>query len=137
MGLDVSVGGAAAEDVAVSAAALDGSAGGAGGRPAVPLRTAPETLQMQMNCLNRAMLYMPTQHDSERPKQYFPRNPYPVNAAFPMAPAPIFETPAIFEKLGPDTLFFIFYYQQGTYQQVRRWSVACLVCLCVVVGVHA
>ena len=81
-------------------------------------KTAPETLQMQMNYLNRAMLYIPTPHDAERPKQYFPRNPYPVNAAFPSTPAPIFETPAIFEKLGPDTLFFIFYYQQGTYQQV-------------------
>ena len=80
-------------------------------------KTAPETLQIQMNFLNRAMLYIPTPHDAERPKQYFPRNPYPVNTAFPLAPAPIFESPAIFEKLGPDTLFFIFYYQQGTYQQ--------------------
>jgi hypothetical protein len=74
---------------------------------------------MQMNFLNMAMLYIPTQHDAERPKQYFPRNPYPVNSAYPTTPAPIFETPAIFEKLGTDTLFFIFYYQQGTYQQVR------------------
>lgn len=84
------------------------------------VKTAPETLQMQMNFLNMAMLYIPTQHDAERPKQYFPRNPYPVNGAYPTTPAPIFETPAIFEKLGTDTLFFIFYYQQGTYQQVSE-----------------
>lgn len=43
------------------------------------VKTGPETLQMQMNFLNMAMLYIPTQHDAERPKQYFPRNPYPVN----------------------------------------------------------
>merc|ERR1719231_1552608 len=28
-----------------------------------------------------------------------------------------FENPQFFEKLNPDTLFFIFYYQPGTYQQ--------------------
>lgn len=27
------------------------------------------------------------------------------------------ENPALFEKLPADTLFFIFYFQQGTYQQ--------------------
>src|SRR3546814_18623043 len=32
-------------------------------------------------------------------------------------PAPILENPALFEKLPADTLFFIFYFQQGTYQQ--------------------
>ena len=36
---------------------------------------------------------------------------------FPVAPAPQFDEATTFEKFGTDTLFFIFYYQQGTYQQ--------------------
>mmetsp|Transcript_65003 Transcript_65003/g.153629 ORF Transcript_65003/g.153629 Transcript_65003/m.153629 type:complete len:588 (+) Transcript_65003:41-1804(+) len=32
-------------------------------------------------------------------------------------PRPPFDNPALFERLDPDTLFFIFYYQPGTYQQ--------------------
>jgi CCR4-NOT transcription complex subunit 3 len=53
------------------------------------------------------------------PVVWWDRNPGPVHQAYPTQPAPIFETPPIFEKLSVDTLFFIFYYQQGTYQQVR------------------
>lgn len=46
-----------------------------------------------------------------------PRNPYPTPGSFPQAPAPLFELPATFEQLETDALFFVFYYQQGTYQQ--------------------
>lgn len=46
-----------------------------------------------------------------------PRNPYPTPGSFPQTPAPIFDFPSIFEKFDTDALFFVFYYQQGTYQQ--------------------
>jgi len=59
----------------------------------------------------------PRKADSERPKQYVPRNPYNTPAAFPSSPAAAFDDPRVFEKLGTDTLFFIFYFCQGTYQQ--------------------
>lgn len=36
---------------------------------------------------------------------------------YPTVPAAALENPALFEKFDVDTLFFIFYYQQGTYQQ--------------------
>lgn len=52
-----------------------------------------------------------------RPKQYVPRNPCVNPPYYPQLPPPIFESPATFEKFDTDTLFFIFYYQQGTYQQ--------------------
>jgi len=48
---------------------------------------------------------------------YAPQNPYPTPASFPTTPSPIFDKPAVFEKLGTDALFFIFYYAQGSYQQ--------------------
>jgi len=53
-----------------------------------------------------------------RPKYYTPKNPYPTPSYYPQTPPPgLFENPAMFEKFDIDTLFFIFYYQQGTYQQ--------------------
>lgn len=37
--------------------------------------------------------------------------------SFPSVSMPIFDSRQVFERFDPDTLFFIFYYQQGTYQQ--------------------
>uniref|UniRef100_A0A7S1UQS1 CCR4-NOT transcription complex subunit 3 n=1 Tax=Grammatophora oceanica TaxID=210454 RepID=A0A7S1UQS1_9STRA len=67
--------------------------------------------------LNESFLHMPTGADSERPRSYTPRNPYPTPASYPTTPSGVLENPAVFEKLGTDCLFFIFYYAQGTYQQ--------------------
>lgn len=46
-----------------------------------------------------------------------PRHPIKVPASFPSVSAPVFDGRDVFEQFDPDTLFFIFYYQQGTYQQ--------------------
>jgi CCR4-NOT transcription complex subunit 3 len=48
---------------------------------------------------------------------YQPRTPYPSPSYYPQQPLAIFDNPALFEKFDMDALFFIFYYQQGTYQQ--------------------
>ena len=70
-----------------------------------------------VSALNESFATMPSSADSERARTYTPQNPYPTPASFPAQPSPIFENPAVFEKLGTDCLFFIFYYAQGTYQQ--------------------
>ncbi|CAG8676157.1 10546_t:CDS:2, partial [Ambispora gerdemannii] len=67
--------------------------------------------------LDASLEFVPESLDSERPKYYAPRNPYPTPQYYPQAPLTIFDNPALFEKFDLDTLFFIFYYQQGTYQQ--------------------
>ncbi|PKK69696.1 hypothetical protein RhiirC2_747917 [Rhizophagus irregularis] len=67
--------------------------------------------------LDASLQYVPESLDSERPKYYAPRNPYPTSGFYPQNPPQIFDNPALFEKFDLDTLFFIFYYQQGTYQQ--------------------
>eukprot|EP00005_Dracoamoeba_jomungandri_P005628 CAMPEP_0174262368 /NCGR_PEP_ID=MMETSP0439-20130205/12932_1 /TAXON_ID=0 /ORGANISM="Stereomyxa ramosa, Strain Chinc5" /LENGTH=526 /DNA_ID=CAMNT_0015347065 /DNA_START=66 /DNA_END=1643 /DNA_ORIENTATION=+ len=67
--------------------------------------------------LESSMQNLPESIDFERPKQYTPQNPYPTSPYLPSVPSPVFYNPAIFEKFDTDTLFFIFYYQQGTYQQ--------------------
>jgi len=70
-----------------------------------------------LSALDESFAHMPTVQDSDRQRQYTPRNPYPTPASYPNTPSSIFDHPAIFEKLGTDCLFFIFYYSQGTYQQ--------------------
>jgi len=55
--------------------------------------------------------------DTYRERTYLPRNPYQTPRFFPEHPDPLLYEPPIFEKFDADTLFFIFYFQQGTYQQ--------------------
>jgi CCR4-NOT transcription complex subunit 3 len=56
--------------------------------------------------------------DSERPQHYRPTNPYPYTPHhYPQEPAHIFETPELYGRCETETLFYSFYYKQGTYQQ--------------------
>ena len=112
LGVGVGVGGG-------GGAAVAGGAGGDGSdaSSAVPLSGDDSGGDLALAQLQATMSTVPDLLDSERPKQYLPRNPYATPAEFPVQPAPLFETPAIFERFDADTLFFVFYYQQGTYQQ--------------------
>ena len=77
-----------------------------------------DATERYLNALNDSFLQMPTNTETDRAKSYTPRNPYPAApSCYPTTPSPIFDNPAVFEKLGTDALFFIFYYAQGTYQQ--------------------
>ncbi|SBS82659.1 CCR4-NOT transcription complex subunit 5, putative [Plasmodium ovale] len=62
------------------------------------------------NCIRKS--------DRDQFRQYIPRllwgNPCKY---FPAIPLSEFQSPQLFEKFHLDTLFFIFYYQPGTYQQ--------------------
>lgn len=90
---------------------LDGSSVGGG---AV---STPSDGSNYLSALNESFATMPKAVDNERSRQYTPQNPYPSPASYPSTPSTIFDNPQIFEKLGTDALFFIFYYAQGTYQQ--------------------
>jgi CCR4-NOT transcription complex subunit 3 len=52
-----------------------------------------------------------------RPKYYVPRNPIATPGYYPQEPSSQFANPALFSKFDVDTLFYIFYYCQGTYLQ--------------------
>eukprot|EP00760_Papus_ankaliazontas_P039378 PhM_4_TR9548/c0_g1_i1/m.107090/K12580/CNOT3, NOT3; CCR4-NOT transcription complex subunit 3 len=60
---------------------------------------------------------LPHPTDCEKAKPYMPPNPYRTMPFYPQNPHPVFNTPDVFGKFDSDTLFFIFYYQQATYQQ--------------------
>lgn len=51
------------------------------------------------------------------PRHYYPQNPYPTQPFYPQEPLQSFASPVTFSKMELETLFFIFYYKQGTYHQ--------------------
>jgi len=75
-----------------------------------------DTMFLQ-NMLDSSFKYVPRLHDSDEPDFYTMENAYPTPSYYPEEPQKTYENPEIFKKYDVDTLFFIFYYQQGTYQQ--------------------
>ncbi|KAG6833605.1 hypothetical protein H0H87_004232 [Tephrocybe sp. NHM501043] len=60
---------------------------------------------------------VPQPQDTEKPKYYVPRNPFATARYYPQSPHPALSTPAIFSQLDVETLFYVFYFLPGTYQQ--------------------
>ncbi|SPO31955.1 related to NOT3 - general negative regulator of transcription, subunit 3 [Ustilago trichophora] len=67
--------------------------------------------------LESSFMNVPEPLDSDKPKYYVPKNPFPTPSYYPQTPASVFDNPALYSKFDVDTLFYIFYYQQGTYHQ--------------------
>jgi CCR4-NOT transcription complex subunit 3 len=64
--------------------------------------------------LQQALGSMP---ESDADSSYQPQSPVTTPSFYPQTVNSVFEQPSTFEKFDTDTLFFIFYYQQGTYSQ--------------------
>ena len=67
--------------------------------------------------LEAASHHLPHPSDSERLRPYLPRNPCHTPAYYPQAPPPGSDTIDFFQRLSTETLFFIFYYMEGTKAQ--------------------
>lgn len=61
----------------------------------------------------------PEAQDFDRPQHYRPSYKYSTPAHYPQDILPIFDDPSLYEnqRMETDTLFYIFYYKQDTYQQ--------------------
>lgn len=61
----------------------------------------------------------PEAGDAEKPRHYKPQNPYSTALYYPQEPLSIFDDPRLYDtgRIDTDTLFYLFYYRQGTYQQ--------------------
>lgn len=59
----------------------------------------------------------PETTDAEPPRTQQPELKYNALAQFPQEPLAILDDPRLYERIDPDTLFYVFYYKQGTYQQ--------------------
>ncbi|TDH64729.1 hypothetical protein CCR75_001376 [Bremia lactucae] len=83
----------------------------------VDLLKLTEEQKQVLRLIDESFHFIPESRDSEKDNRYVPRNLYPTPASFPATPSTLFSSAPIFEKLDVDTLFFIFYHQQGSYQQ--------------------
>lgn len=61
----------------------------------------------------------PDPGDAEKPRHYKPQNPYNTPLYYPQEPLGIFDDPRLYDtgRIDTDTLFYLFYYRQGSYQQ--------------------
>ena len=84
--------------------------------PLGPVKLGKEHVYQQ-SMLEAAFEHLPHASDSERLRPYLPRNPCPTPNYYPKEPLANSDTVEFFEKLATETLFFIFYYLEGTKAQ--------------------
>lgn len=72
---------------------------------------------LRMLAASQASLNMMDTFDAEPRRTYRPEVPTPSVAGYPQEPLAIFDDPRLYSRIEPDTLFYVFYYKQGTYQQ--------------------
>ncbi|VVC28163.1 CCR4-NOT complex, subunit 3/ 5,CCR4-Not complex component, Not N-terminal domain,NOT2/NOT3/NOT5 [Cinara cedri] len=73
--------------------------------------------QFQFTMLESAFVHLPHPSDSERIKLYLPRNPCSTPHYYNQGPLPHSDSLEFFQRLSTETLFFIFYYMEGSKAQ--------------------
>ncbi|XP_014294468.1 CCR4-NOT transcription complex subunit 3 isoform X2 [Halyomorpha halys] len=73
--------------------------------------------QCQFQMMEAAFYHMPHPADSERVRQYLPRTPCVTPVYYHQVPLPHSDTLEFFQRLSTETLFFIFYYMEGSKAQ--------------------
>lgn len=81
---------------------------------AVPLH---KEHQSQFQMMESAYYHMPHPSDSERTRTYLPRNPYHTPPYYQQSPLAHSDTLDFYQRLATETLFFVFYYMEGTKAQ--------------------
>lgn len=71
----------------------------------------------QLNMQDATFKHLPHPSDSERLRPYLPRNSCPTPSYYPQVPPPHSDTVEFFQRLSTESLFFIFYYMEGTKAQ--------------------
>ena len=78
--------------------------------------TTSQPIDERMLAVSRAAC--PSPLDSEKPNHYKPQSPYAYTPShYPQEPLGIFDDARLYGRVDTDTLFYAFYYRQGTYQQ--------------------
>ncbi|XP_034241635.1 CCR4-NOT transcription complex subunit 3 [Thrips palmi] len=73
--------------------------------------------QRQFQMLDAAFYHLPLPSDSEKLRSYLARTPCPSPPYYPQVPLPDTDSLEFYQRLGNETLFFIFYYMEGTKAQ--------------------
>ncbi|XP_052760291.1 CCR4-NOT transcription complex subunit 3-like isoform X2 [Mya arenaria] len=71
----------------------------------------------QLVMSDSGFVHLPHPSDSERLRHHLPRNPCPTPSYYPQTPPPHADSVEFFQRLSTETLFFIFYYMEGTKAQ--------------------
>lgn len=81
-------------------------------------RTMQPLSQTTQRLMAASQVNCPDGIDADTPRTYRPDMPVPPTASgFPRDPLPIFDDPRLYGRIDPDTLFYVFYYKQGSPQQ--------------------
>ncbi|CAL1548571.1 unnamed protein product [Lymnaea stagnalis] len=84
--------------------------------PLGPVQLAKEQ-HYQSAMVEAAFHHLPHPSDSERMRHFLPRNPCLTASYYPSASFPHADTVEFYQRCGTETLFFIFYYMEGTKAQ--------------------
>ncbi|KAI8797478.1 CCR4-NOT transcription complex subunit 3-like isoform X1 [Biomphalaria glabrata] len=84
--------------------------------PLGPVQLAKEQ-HYQSAMVDAAYHHLPHPSDSERMRHFLPRNPCPTASYYPSTASPHADTVEFYQRCGTETLFFIFYYMEGTKAQ--------------------
>ena len=78
--------------------------------------SAPSSQQVQ-RLLSTSQKSAPKPSDTDKPRHYKPTNRYNTPDFYPQDPSDFMDDHNLYSRIDNDTLFFIFYYRQGTFQQ--------------------
>lgn len=81
---------------------------------AIPLQKEHQT---QFQLMEAAFYHMPHPSDSEKIRTYLPRNPYTTPSYYIQTPLAHSDSLEFYQRLATETLFFVFYYMEGTKAQ--------------------
>ncbi|OXA38140.1 CCR4-NOT transcription complex subunit 3 [Folsomia candida] len=73
--------------------------------------------ELEFKIMEAVHQHLPVSADSERMRQFFPRDPYPTPLYYPQHPLSNSDSFEFINRLSIETLFFIFYYLEGTKAQ--------------------
>ncbi|CAK7204553.1 proteinral negative regulator of transcription subunit 5 [Sporothrix eucalyptigena] len=80
-------------------------------------RQATLSQESTLRMLATSAQHLPEAMDSEPPRRYVPESRYHSASNYPREPLALLDDPRLYNRIDPDTLFYVFYYKQGTYQQ--------------------
>ncbi|KAI1841152.1 hypothetical protein JX265_000491 [Neoarthrinium moseri] len=80
-------------------------------------RSLPVNSPSHLRMMEVSQSQTPAIADAEAPRKYKPDQRYSSASQYPQEPLAIFDDPRLYSRIDPDTLFYVFYYKQGTYQQ--------------------
>ncbi|KAK8045100.1 General negative regulator of transcription subunit 3 [Apiospora rasikravindrae] len=80
-------------------------------------RELPVSSQAHLRMIHASQTNTPDLADADAPRKYRPEHRHSSLSQYPQEPLAIFDDPRLYSRIDPDTLFYVFYYKQGTYQQ--------------------